>query len=646
MSSVLDSPANFASEERVPQTKRIRKQVASTPQKKTFSDRTNQFSGVGERRLDRYQKDYVGVYTGSNTPGGVHINKPPLSYQTEKYEDDNTRFLATGDRLRAYNPSDRRRPTFSTATERINRLNVYPDGTPRNGVAAELSNQQNQNEELKTLFSNINNLPANLAAAFAAALPRSSIPPPGPAYIRTPGKPVESIHGTASEASFGNLSGLFGSDVKTIEDNAITISSNAAAQRINELESIRSSSEFKTKADELARKLGVRININEPRNDLLDGLKQRWQVIQDDRNKAKALEALNRRGSVDSNASENKSEASGGSGAPASGAVSLPANPTLANAIINIEDLKSAVMSGQISDVRDQPAVQQLGKIILQDTSLGLPATSDQELSKYNAKQWAVAITTRINAIKSIQAMASKIPSPKGLPALPTSPPVSKAASPTKKVAKPPSPSAAASTPAPDETKIDEARINSIITNLGKNKLPNKIDKAYIAGLIGKDTQYVDDTLGFAAGPEQIMKDLNDLLPSAASTISTAMQNLLNFYGDVPDQVDDYADKTSQGKIKTAYSRYNDFWTEKGLTPAEIVEAKDKFENTFKQPNATAKKSSEYHSKIGYLFKYYEVEDKLPKKGTLDMVKNWTDGQLTNGFAELAQKESLKKAKS
>jgi hypothetical protein len=130
MTSIFDHKANFSGEERVPFVGRTRERVSTTVVQQTYSDSTHQFSAAPTRRKNRYQEDYVGIYAGSDKPGEYLVNKPPLTYQTEKYEDDNTRFLDTGSRKRPSRVSDRIPRNYELATQRIQRLNVFPDGTP------------------------------------------------------------------------------------------------------------------------------------------------------------------------------------------------------------------------------------------------------------------------------------------------------------------------------------------------------------------------------------------------------------------------------------------------------------------------------------------------------------------------------------
>lgn len=142
MTSTYIDPTNFANERNVmnlPGGIRNRKQVATGALPKRFSDSTNPFSGVSSARKNRYQNNYVGVYPGSDKPGEALINKPALSYQTRKYEDDNVRFLDTGRRLRSV---DGRGREFELSAKRVDRLNVFPDGTPRTGIVGDLMREQ------------------------------------------------------------------------------------------------------------------------------------------------------------------------------------------------------------------------------------------------------------------------------------------------------------------------------------------------------------------------------------------------------------------------------------------------------------------------------------------------------------------------
>lgn len=157
MSSAFDSKPHFASEERVPANKKTRERVSSTPLPKTFSDSSRQFSGVQAKRRTRFQDDFVGNHPGSDSPGEYLVPREPLSYQNVKYEDDNVRFLATGERKRKLYSSDRQRPGFEFSTATIQRLNVFPDGVARAGLGADINQEKLMGSEIGNALTDISN---------------------------------------------------------------------------------------------------------------------------------------------------------------------------------------------------------------------------------------------------------------------------------------------------------------------------------------------------------------------------------------------------------------------------------------------------------------------------------------------------------
>jgi hypothetical protein len=172
---MFDTVENFSGEERVPTTKKLRESVASTYLPKRFSDSTHQFSGIAKGKGSRFQANYVGIYPGSSKPSEILTSRVGPSYQTEKFEDDNVRFLATGTRLRRNDGVGR---DLELATQRINRLNVYPDGTPREGIVGDLELEKLQRAQFNDA---ITNLPSSIAALIPAAqpapLPAAIVPP-------------------------------------------------------------------------------------------------------------------------------------------------------------------------------------------------------------------------------------------------------------------------------------------------------------------------------------------------------------------------------------------------------------------------------------------------------------------------------------
>lgn len=159
MSSALDSKPNFASnEERVPQSKEHRNRIMGRVDPKTFSDSTHPFSAAPTRRKNRFQSDFVGIGPGDEFAKERLINRLPPSHQNVKYEDDNVRFLATGSRLRPSTPYDRVPRMFELSTQRIQRLNTFPDGTPRSGFPADLSQEQLMQSELGNAVTDLTSI--------------------------------------------------------------------------------------------------------------------------------------------------------------------------------------------------------------------------------------------------------------------------------------------------------------------------------------------------------------------------------------------------------------------------------------------------------------------------------------------------------
>lgn len=105
-------------EERTPQTISERKRIATRTITRTFSDATNQVSGVGTARKNKYQNIYSGANVNSDKPSEIQINKEQLSYQNKVFMDDNQKFLATG--LRKRTDYGRQRE-FELNSDRINR---------------------------------------------------------------------------------------------------------------------------------------------------------------------------------------------------------------------------------------------------------------------------------------------------------------------------------------------------------------------------------------------------------------------------------------------------------------------------------------------------------------------------------------------
>lgn len=159
MSSILDHKASFAAnEERVPRNKAERIRTMGRVEPRTFSDSTHPFSAVDTSRKNRFQKDYVGIGPGDSFAKGRLTGRDPLPHQNIKYEDDNVRFLATGERLRPATDYDRVPRMFELSTQRIQRLNVFPDGTPRTGFPADLSQEQLMQTQMGEAISDLTNI--------------------------------------------------------------------------------------------------------------------------------------------------------------------------------------------------------------------------------------------------------------------------------------------------------------------------------------------------------------------------------------------------------------------------------------------------------------------------------------------------------
>lgn len=426
MTSTYIDKTNWA-DERAPPNRRIRERVSSTPIPRMFSDSSRPFSGIPARRKNRFQEEYVGIYAGSQYPGEFDINKEPLSYQNIKFEDDNFRFIATGERKRQWNPNDRRRPNFELATQRVQRLNVFPDGYPRSGVVADLNLEKMQNEEFKNaigqLVQDFRNLPANIAAA----IPRA----PGPvAYPYLAGDP--------SEMSFGSdLTGLFGDNKEELIQNAEQVSIRAAQERIAELQSLHDSSNFKSKARDIAKQLGITINLkDQTRDEVKDALDERLRLLERvkaDRAAAAAAMASSRRGSVASIGSveseeEKKAPAPASAPAPSGALSAVPsgvastdaADKKIIEALNEYETINQSITGGAtLASPLQTERMRELLKIVVtnsKDSSFVPSGLAEWEIPKLNAMGLALNLTNKRNAVmKELDARRAAAPAPTGI---------------------------------------------------------------------------------------------------------------------------------------------------------------------------------------------------------------------------------------
>ncbi len=131
----FDHKAILGADEKPILNPRHRRHVASVAIDRTFNQES-QMSAAPSRRKNRFSSDSVGIDSTTGKPTENYSFKEPLSYQNVKYEDDNVRFLATGKRVRPNDVNNRRYQKFQTATQRISSLNVYPDGTSRQGPSS------------------------------------------------------------------------------------------------------------------------------------------------------------------------------------------------------------------------------------------------------------------------------------------------------------------------------------------------------------------------------------------------------------------------------------------------------------------------------------------------------------------------------
>lgn len=131
----FDHKAILGADEKPILNPRHRRHVASVAIERTFNQES-QMSAAPSRRKNRFSSDSVGIDSTTGKPTENYSFKEPLSYQNVKYEDDNVRFLATGRRIRPNDVNNRRYQKFQTATQRISSLNVYPDGTSRQGPSS------------------------------------------------------------------------------------------------------------------------------------------------------------------------------------------------------------------------------------------------------------------------------------------------------------------------------------------------------------------------------------------------------------------------------------------------------------------------------------------------------------------------------
>lgn len=554
MTSLLDHQSNFATnEDRQPRTKADRIRIMGRAEKRTFSDSTHPFSAADAPRKNRFQKDYVGIGPGDMLAKERTTGREPPPYQNIKYEDDNVRFLATGERLRQANPSDRIPRMFELSTQRIQRLNVFPDGTPRGGFSADVSQEQIMqardkefNSSFGQLLNNLNNLPALLAGQMAAIQG-------GGGSERAPTEELRS-----------GLKGLFGADAKAIDKLAETVSINSAQQRIAELDNLTKSSDFKKNAKAIAEKLGVTYNPGkQTRDEVKEAFGKKLELIQrlqEDREKAQQLELMNRsrRGSTTSSLGEEKEIPPAAlSAAPVSVSAAPVSAPLAATPVETAQNkLKQAVQDFK-DDYKlfaektqlapeEMQRLREIAKTVLLDPSTGVVTTSASEIDGMNRKQMVIALNYRINGP----------PKSTNSPKAPTGP----------------------------ESKFDDAEIDKVIELVKNNKAAGQFGK--IAGIIGKEKKYVEDMMATPGGESQIISELNDAKTPSSSNYSTAMQALFNLYkSEIPKPMIDLSSQEYKRTIKSYLNKLSDSDIINGLTEKEVKDELNKFKTNFAEPS-------------------------------------------------------------
>lgn len=197
MTSVLDHKANFSSEDLVhpnigtSREKLFRERTSGRVETRTFSDSSRQYSAVTSSRRNRFQNDYVGIATGDELAKERSSGREPPPHQYRKFEDDNVRFLATGTRLRQMVEKPRK---FELNTERVQRLNTFPDGTPRTGFGAEVGLDRLQakaaSDDVTTVKGMFDQVLDGFKNMQAAAAPAAAPIVPAPAAAGAPLAPV------------------------------------------------------------------------------------------------------------------------------------------------------------------------------------------------------------------------------------------------------------------------------------------------------------------------------------------------------------------------------------------------------------------------------------------------------------------------
>jgi hypothetical protein len=273
---------------------------------------------------------------------------------------------------------------MDTVTERSIRDQRYSDGVPRQGVAMDMATELHRNQGLTQglgqLLRQFQNMPAAIAGELAPLIPGPVMMAPAAG-----GSQYSLSQGVPSEMSFGSgISGLFGPDTESIERLAEDVSINAAKDRIVELQNM-DKKDFKKNAREIAKLLGVGINLKlDSENDTIKNLQERLTLIErlkEDRAKAQSG-AGSRRSSLTSSIGDEKEvsplakaqfEAESLRGSLASSIrdekeVSPLASPqkigAAEQAIKDMEELKSSVMTSKLEDVFDQAKIRELLKVL------------------------------------------------------------------------------------------------------------------------------------------------------------------------------------------------------------------------------------------------------------------------------------------
>ena len=127
------------------------------------------------------------------------------------------------------------------------------------------------------------------------------------------------------------------------------------------------------------------------------------------------------------------------------------------------------------------------------------------------------------------------------------------------------------------------------------------------------------------------------------STMSSAMQALMDFYKDVPSKVSNYSSSKNTSLLSKAANIFTDpdNWKKgTGFTEDEAKDAFEKFFNTFSKPATDTSKVGGEYGKVEYIKMYREVKKKNPSSKMLNGLKVADASVVKNSLEELA-KESL-----